>query len=228
MRRCAASHRSPNDSSRPSTWCRIACRWIRGCTGIICLWAGTLPSRSLTIGWRFAATDNFLPVSPSRGYQDRISPSSGILSSLGRSTERGQWRSWGRGTNRVIDMCRDRGVASPELGEREGFLVVPFRANIACAAPPAEPVTSEVAAQVAAQVTAQIANILRAAKTPKSREELQAAADITHREHFRKAYLLPAQRAGFIEYTVPDKPNSRPQRYRTTARGQKALETKGG
>lgn len=33
-------------------------------------------------------------------------------------------------------------------------------------------------------------------------------------DHFREAYLLPALAAGLVEMTIPDKPNSRNQRYR--------------
>ncbi|MGQ0524737.1 MAG: Fic family protein, partial [Betaproteobacteria bacterium] len=42
-------------------------------------------------------------------------------------------------------------------------------------------------------------------------------------EHFRKAYLLPALEAGWVEMTIPDKPNSRLQKYRLTAAGQARL-----
>ncbi|MBN1556565.1 MAG: hypothetical protein JW951_00300 [Lentisphaerae bacterium] len=74
--------------------------------------------------------------------------------------------------------------------------------------------------QVTAQVTAQVENVLRAAATgPRSREELQAAANMKHREHFRKAYVEPLVHAGWLERTIPDKPTSRLQRYRLTETG---------
>jgi len=38
---------------------------------------------------------------------------------------------WGRGTNRVIDECRRYGVIPPTFEERQGFLVVTFKAPIA-------------------------------------------------------------------------------------------------
>jgi ATP-dependent DNA helicase RecG len=52
-----------------------------------------------------------------------------------------------------------------------------------------------------------------------SRQALQSALGLTNRDHFRKAYLLPALEAGLIEMTQPDKPNSRNQRYRLTSAG---------
>lgn len=53
------------------------------------------------------------------------------------------------------------------------------------------------------------------------RRELQAALGLSHEEHFRNAYLLPAIEAGLIEMTIPDKPRSSKQRYRLTDRGRK-------
>jgi ATP-dependent DNA helicase RecG len=38
---------------------------------------------------------------------------------------------WGRGTNRVIAECRAHGIAPPSFEEREGWVVVTFRATIA-------------------------------------------------------------------------------------------------
>jgi hypothetical protein len=52
-----------------------------------------------------------------------------------------------------------------------------------------------------------------------SREEIQEKLNLANREHFRKGYLVPALEAGLIERTIPDKPNSRLQRYRLTAKG---------
>jgi ATP-dependent DNA helicase RecG len=54
----------------------------------------------------------------------------------------------------------------------------------------------------------------------KSREQLQAAAGMKHREHFRKAYVEPLVNAGWIERTIPNKPTSRLQRYRLTDKGR--------
>lgn len=47
-----------------------------------------------------------------------------------------------------------------------------------------------------------------------SASELMSCLGLSHRPSFRKNYLLPALQKGLIEMTIPDKPNSRNQRYR--------------
>jgi ATP-dependent DNA helicase RecG len=54
--------------------------------------------------------------------------------------------------------------------------------------------------------------------------ELRFALRIKHRPTFRANYLHPALVAGLIEYTLPDKPNSRLQKYRLTPTGERALK----
>src|SRR5450830_1416816 len=73
--------------------------------------------------------------------------------------------------------------------------------------------------------TPQVLAILDAgALEAKTREELQAAAGIKDREHFRKQYLELLLSAGLLERTLPNKPNSPKQRYRTTAAGHRVLK----
>ena len=57
-----------------------------------------------------------------------------------------------------------------------------------------------------------------------NRPQLQNILGISNRPHFVEAYLGPALKAGLIEMTLPDKPTSRRQRYRRTARGEALAE----
>lgn len=56
------------------------------------------------------------------------------------------------------------------------------------------------------------------------RSSLQQKLGLANRDHFRKAFLNPAINEGFIEMTIPDKPNSRMQKYRLTLKGQELQE----
>lgn len=47
-----------------------------------------------------------------------------------------------------------------------------------------------------------------------SAAELMARLGLSHRPTFRKNYLTPALDRGLIERTIPDKPNSKNQKYR--------------
>jgi ATP-dependent DNA helicase RecG len=84
----------------------------------------------------------------------------------------------------------------------------------------------QVTVQVTMQVTAQVKRLLLLCKQPIGRDELQDRLGFKHREHFRKTYLIPALNAGFIEMTIPDKPNSRLQKYHLTSAGEKILQEK--
>ena len=51
------------------------------------------------------------------------------------------------------------------------------------------------------------------------RSELQELLSIKNRDYFRKDYLNPAINNGYIELTIPNKPNSQNQKYRITKKG---------
>jgi ATP-dependent DNA helicase RecG len=55
---------------------------------------------------------------------------------------------------------------------------------------------------------------------PLSRNDLMALVGLRDRKSFHSLYLLPAFDLGLIEPTIPDKPNSRLQKYRLTAKGR--------
>ena len=81
--------------------------------------------------------------------------------------------------------------------------------------------TAQVANQVTDQVTDQVARLLKVARGEQTRSALQAALGLKHTPHFRKAYLLPALAAGYLEMTLPGQPNSRLQSYRLTETGRR-------
>jgi predicted HTH transcriptional regulator len=61
-----------------------------------------------------------------------------------------------------------------------------------------------------------------------SSSELREALNLKHRHTFRQNYLHPALERGVIEHTIPEKPNSRNQKYRLTLAGRTLLAGFGG
>jgi len=69
--------------------------------------------------------------------------------------------------------------------------------------------------QVSDQVTDQVNALLKVLSSgPLSALDCMKAPGLSHRANFRKNYLHPALKADLIERTVPEKPNSRLQKYR--------------
>jgi ATP-dependent DNA helicase RecG len=66
--------------------------------------------------------------------------------------------------------------------------------------------------------------ILKFCKLEKTREEIQSYINIKDREYFRKSILNPLLDEGLIELTIPDKPTSKNQKYKTTKKALKELK----
>jgi ATP-dependent DNA helicase RecG len=131
---------------------------------------------------------------------------------------------WGRGINRVMQMCREHGIRPLEFEELAGSVVATFRVKVGDTGKrPTTQDTVQVTDQVTVQVTEQVRSILSAALEPRTSNELQQAAGLRHRAHFQATILKPLLARGWLEMTIPERPNSRNQRYRTTEDGKVAL-----
>ena len=84
--------------------------------------------------------------------------------------------------------------------------------------------TLQVTLQDTGQVTDQVQQLVTVLNGEMSRAHIQAALQLKDRSHFTIVYLRPAFEAGLVEMTLPDKPNSRNQRYRRTVRGEALAE----
>lgn len=58
---------------------------------------------------------------------------------------------------------------------------------------------------------------------PLGSAEIREGLGLKDRTHVREHYLNPALENGLIELTLPDKPRSRLQKYKLSARGQAVL-----
>jgi len=146
----------------------------------------------------------------------------------------------GSGILDMIARCKQAGLPAPEFRQEGGqFIQKLSRPNPAVTPQVTPQVDSDrnllkerelqelasalglTIAQVTPQVTAQVEKVLGAtANEARSREELQTATGMIDREHFRKTYVEPLVTAGWLERTIPDKPTSRLQKYRLTAKGR--------
>jgi len=87
--------------------------------------------------------------------------------------------------------------------------------------------TAQVTGQVGGQVTGQVAEqVLLFCQTPRKASEIRALLGLRHRETFTDNYLRPLLEKGWLEPTIPGKPRSRMQRYRTTEAGLAVLNKK--
>ena len=138
---------------------------------------------------------------------------------------------WGRGIEKVRAICRESGNPDPVFFVTGSDVMVKM-ASTPVAAPVTVPVTAPVTAPVAAPGGELVPETpLWRLVSSIGKEELTAAEirdtlALSHRNYVRDAYLTPALRLGYIEYTIPDKPHSRFQKYRLTAKGRAALDAK--
>ena len=124
----------------------------------------------------------------------------------------------GTGIRRMIEDARRYKCPEPKFTVN-GFFITTFWP----AREIVRKITPQVGEQVTEQVTEQVAIMLQAACEPSSLKELQSAVGLKHRPHFINAYLEPLLAAKWLEMTIPDKPRSPKQRYRTTDLGHKVL-----
>jgi ATP-dependent DNA helicase RecG len=135
---------------------------------------------------------------------------------------------WGRGTNRVIAMCRKHGVPPPRFEERQDFVIVTFRARLV-AEDTAAVSGVQSGAQSGVQSGAQSIRLLGAlSQSALSARALAEALGMRSKTGALKRTIGEMVAEGLIAYTLPDKPSSRLQKYRLTPAGETALKESGG
>ena len=139
----------------------------------------------------------------------------------------------GTGIKRIRDEAREGGYPEPEW-EANGFTTAIFRPNpevrAAAEAPSGTksgPSREQVGAQSGAQARAQSAQVLAAlTKGARSAAELAEAIGLRSKTGALKRTLGDLVARGLVEYTLPERPTSRLQRYRLTAKGRASLKPK--
>ena len=82
------------------------------------------------------------------------------------------------------------------------------------------PAIEEAATTVTPPVTPPVEQLTSVMTGEHNRSDLQVKLGLSDKKYFIKSYLQPALEQGFIEMTIPDKPNSSKQKYRLTEKGK--------
>ena len=123
---------------------------------------------------------------------------------------------WGRGIEAMIGACEEAGVPPPELRYEEIGLTVDYSAK--AVGDPRQDLVPQVGTKSAP--SRDQVEILRLAWEAQSLIGLMTVIGRSDRTKFRNQVLRPLLEDGLIEMTVPDKPRSPRQQYRTTERGR--------
>jgi len=126
----------------------------------------------------------------------------------------------GTGIRDIIDRCRKAGLPEPEIRLDGGFWVMTIRRMLAEIAQPA-PSRHQVGTKLA--LSPHQVEILNRCKQEAALVDLIALTGRSDRTKFRKQVLEPLLSESLIEMTIPDKPTSRLQKYRLTAKGESNL-----
>jgi ATP-dependent DNA helicase RecG len=131
---------------------------------------------------------------------------------------------WGRGTNRVIDECVAHGIAAPTFEEITGGAVVTFRVPLGSTVRGAGKVESEVESKVESQLESVLdlsSRVLVALlRGPLSKAQVAAVVGKQRVDGQLHATMRGLLESRLVQLSIPDKPNSRLQKYRLTAKGR--------
>ena len=131
----------------------------------------------------------------------------------------------GSGIRRIRDLCREWRVPAPVIDVSEHWVTVIFRrpalggegSGMASEGPGRDQMGTK------SGPSRDQVGILRKSLSARAMTELMLVVGRKNRTKFRNQVLRPLLEAGWIEMTVPDKPTSRNQRYRTTVAGREVL-----
>ena len=153
-------------------------------------------------------------------------PKNPVIASFFR--EIGRADELGSGVRKLMKYGKAFGGIDPELIEGDIFRII-VRYPDSGSYDEVHAVTGQVAGQVTGQVAGQvepwIIEVLRACQSPRKSSEIQAITAIRHRETFQRNYLDRLLEEKLLDRTLPDKPNSRLQKYRITEKGKVLLKS---
>lgn len=135
----------------------------------------------------------------------------------------------GTGTEDIVNLCKDKGLKSPEFHQEEDFRVVIWRRNLEKRTSKDQVVTklSPSSHQVVTKLSSSIPvifELLGKMANPMSAREMREFCGQKDHTHFKNNVINPLIELGIVEMTHPDSPNSPTQRYRLTEAGKALLK----
>ena len=158
-----------------------------------------------------------------------IDDSDQTYSTTNRCFKAGYIDTWGRGIAVIKEACETAKLPEPEFSEINGGVQVTLKTtqqNLPFTPEVTPEVTGEVeaGAQSGAQSKAQSRTILAAlVRGPLPANALTTALKLQSKTGAFKRVIKDLLEQALIEYTLPDKPNSRLQKYRLTPAGEQFL-----
>ena len=128
----------------------------------------------------------------------------------------------GTGTEDIVARCLAYGLPKPHYQQDEDFRVVIYR-------PESQEISSVTQSGTQSGTQSRVAiQILDFCRVPRQVCEIREKLNYTNRTKFRQSHIAPLLEAELLEMTIPDKPTSSKQKYRTTEMGLQFLEQNNG
>jgi len=125
---------------------------------------------------------------------------------------------WGTGVRRIFEEAKEQGLPEPkieEVGMRLRLTIYLKKQHKIDSTLNVKKEPTQSPTQSPAQSDDKMMQLIQCLQDgEKSAGELRDKLGLKHRQTFRKNYIHPALKQGLIEPTIPDKPNSRLQKYR--------------
>jgi ATP-dependent DNA helicase RecG len=137
----------------------------------------------------------------------------------------GMIEQYGSGIKRVIDACLEAGLPEPEFENFSGGFQIVFKPTAQATAQDEGTDGEQVGEQASEQVGEQVGLALKSLKHgEKTKAELLGDMGLANAYLNYKRHVVSLLELGLIEMTIPDKPNSRLQKYRLTEKGKLFLK----
>jgi ATP-dependent DNA helicase RecG len=131
---------------------------------------------------------------------------------------------WGTGTLNIIEWCKENGNPLPEWNIRSGSVVLIFKpSQDKIIKQPESGVESGAESGVESDMALQILEHLQ--RSELSKKDIALKIGKSKPTRYLNDLMQSLLKKDVVEYTIPDKPNSRLQRYRLTEKGKHVLNS---